>query len=269
MEFRNLTPFHALCFSALDVDDREHRVVAMKVGYRLVRRNGSSFVAEAIDDDPIPLCMADEYHGEVGESSVREESDLAPYKPRCDVVLRGSAHPPKGQPALRWEVRIRVSEPLPEPEVPVDVPHPLSPGMALNERQRVELQRARADAQHRRDEAPRFWPLLDKTLRITGPRHFRRDFLTLWRKWRLLEPELATSVPLRWEYAFGGRSVVRNPKHEHDVSEPEYLLNEVCFSNPLGCGWLDRRYFRQADRYYEGSKGKAGGVKRNRHPFSS
>ena len=36
MEFRNLTPFDALCFSALGVDDQEYPVLAMKVGYRLV-----------------------------------------------------------------------------------------------------------------------------------------------------------------------------------------------------------------------------------------
>ncbi|WGS51123.1 DUF2169 domain-containing protein [Paraburkholderia sp. D15] len=248
MEFRNLTPFDALCFSALDVDDREHRVIAMKVGYRLAARDGAGFVAEALDEEPVPLCMADEYEGEVGESCVREESDLAPYKPRCDVVLRGAAYAPGGHPVPRWDVRIRVSEPLPEPATSVDVPHPLSPGMALNARQRDELERARIDEQRRRDEAPRFRALLDKTLRVTGPRRFQRDAFTLWRGWRLMEPEATSSVSMTWEHAFGGRSVVRNLEHSRDPKLPEFLLNEVCFSNPLGCGWLDHRYFQTAGK---------------------
>lgn len=248
MTFRNLTPFDALCFSALDVDDREHRVVAMKVGYRLVARDGRLFTAEAIDDEPVPLCMADTYDGEVGESAVREESDLAPYKPRCDVVLRGAAHAPGGRPAPRWDVRMRVSEPLPEPGISVDGPHPLSPGMALNARQREELDAARIEADRQRAAAPRFRVLLDKTLRVTGPRRFQRDWRTLWRGWRLTEPEAASTVPMTWAQAFGGRSVVRNPEHPHHPDAPEYLLNEVCFSNPLGCGWLDQRHFRTAVR---------------------
>ncbi|NDV73509.1 DUF2169 family type VI secretion system accessory protein [Burkholderia cenocepacia] len=244
MEFRNLTPFQALCFSALDVDDREHRVIAMKVGYRLVSTNGTDFDAVAIDNDPVPLCMADEYDGEVGESNVREESDLAPYKPRCDVVLRGAAHAPEGLRLQSWDVRIRVSEPLPEAPLSVDEPYPLSPGMALNARQRAELEQAQADAARRRAEAPRFRPLLDKTLRVTGPRHFRRDALTLWRGWRLLEPEPASTVAMTWANAFGGRSIVRNPERLRAQDEPEFLLNEVCFSNPLGRGWVDHRYLR-------------------------
>ena len=42
MEFRNLTPFDALCFSALGMDDQEYPVLVLKVGYRLI----------PIDDQP-------------------------------------------------------------------------------------------------------------------------------------------------------------------------------------------------------------------------
>jgi hypothetical protein len=48
---------------------------------------------------------------------------------------------------------------------------------------------------------------------------------------------------MRWEHAFGGSSVVRNPAHAHDPKQPEFLLNEVCYSNPLGCGWIEQRHF--------------------------
>ena len=37
MEFRNLTPFPALAYSALDKSDEEHHVLVMRMTYRLVR----------------------------------------------------------------------------------------------------------------------------------------------------------------------------------------------------------------------------------------
>ncbi|MFK1438123.1 DUF2169 domain-containing protein, partial [Pseudomonas aeruginosa] len=87
MEFRNLTPFGALSYSALAPDGQEHPVIAMKVGYRLEPVEGQPGQCRAIvmDEEPLPLCMADTYYGEPGASSVLEESDLAPFKPYCDV----------------------------------------------------------------------------------------------------------------------------------------------------------------------------------------
>ncbi|KVO57598.1 hypothetical protein WJ77_12135 [Burkholderia ubonensis] len=238
MEFRNLTPFHALAFSALDTDDREYRVIAMKVAYRVVAVDDRQFVAVVVDDEPYPLCMADQYTGKVGESSVREESDLAPHKPRCDVVVRGNAYAPHGVPAERWPVRIRVSIPASPPEMDVERPLPLSPGMALNESQREEWERIKQEAKQKHAEASRWQPVLDKALAISGPRYFARDILTLWRGWRLTSPEPASNVNVGWERAFGGSSVVKNPDHETGSDAPAYLINEVCFSNPLGCGWM-------------------------------
>jgi hypothetical protein len=79
---------------------------------------------------------------------------------------------------------------------------------------------------------------LDKQLKFTGPRQFRHS---LFGGWQLTEPQAASSVPLRWEYAFGGSSVVPNPEYAVDASSPPYLLNEVCYSNPLGRGWIEKR----------------------------
>ena len=91
MEFRNLTPFDVMCFSALDKQDVEHPVIVMKVGYRLEPIEGCAgrLRAAVIDDEPIPLCKADSYHADPGSSSILEESDMAPFKPRCDVIVAG------------------------------------------------------------------------------------------------------------------------------------------------------------------------------------
>ncbi|WPO00215.1 DUF2169 domain-containing protein [Pseudomonas sp. MUP55] len=241
MEFRNLTPFDALCFSALGVDDQEYPVLVMKVGYRLLSIDGHTgqFRAEVLDDDPLPLCTGDTYYGEEGSSSVCEESDLAPFKPRCDVIVVGNAYAPQGQPTTHWTAGLRISAPVPPlPPVDVPLPTPLSPGERLTEYQLAAWQAARQEAARRRANAPTRHYLLDKYLNFTGPRHFRHS---LFGGWQLTEPQPATSVPLRWEYAFGGSSMVLNPEHAVDANTPPYLLNEVCYSNPLGRGWIEKR----------------------------
>jgi len=240
MEFRNLTPFDALCFSALGVDDQEYPVLAMKVGYRLLPINGQpgQFRAEVMDDAPVPLCTGDTYYGEEGSSSVCEESDLAPFKPRCDVIVVGRAHAPQGQPATTWNAGVRLSVPVPPLQIEVPLPKPLSSGEPLNEYQLQEWQARRIAAAKACADAPTRRNLLDKELRFSGPRQFKHS---LFGGWQLTQPQPALSVPLRWEYAFGGISVVRNPEYLLQHNNPEYLLNEVCYSNPLGCGWIEKR----------------------------
>lgn len=241
MEFRNLTPFDALCFSALGMDDQEYPVLVMKVGYRLLPIDGhpGQFRAKVLDEDPLPLCTADSYYGEEGASCVCEESDLAPFKPRCDVIVVGNAYAPQGQPTTTWTAGLRISAPVARPtRIDVPLPTPLSPGERLTEYQLVEWQAARQEAFKQQANAPSRHYLLDKHLRFTGPRQFSQS---LFGGWQLTKPQPATSVPLRWEYAFGGTSVVPNPEHAVDTDTPPYLLNEVCYSNPLGRGWIEKR----------------------------
>lgn len=226
MEFRNLTPFDALCFNALGVDDQEYPVLAMKVGYRLlpVDSQPGQLRAEVMDVEPVALCTDDAYYGEEGTSSVNEESDLAPFKPRCDVIVVGLAHAPQGLPSKAWNAGIRLSVPIAPVHTDVPLPEPLSPGAPLSNYLLQEWQARRN--------------LLDKQLRFSGPRQFKDSLLD---GWQLTQAQPVLSVPLRWEYAFGGSSVVRNPEHLLKPDSPEYLLNEVCYSNPLGSGWIEKR----------------------------
>ncbi|MBO3275759.1 DUF2169 family type VI secretion system accessory protein [Pseudomonas schmalbachii] len=203
MEFRNLTPFAAQCYDALDVDDREYRVVVIKVGYDLqVDPQTGDARLSVKDSDPVGLCYVDEYYGAPGQSSVRRESDLAPFKPRCDVILQGHTHAPFGRPSRSWIARLAL----------------------------------------RRAGNPNAPLLLDKALRISAPRIFYKDYLG----WGLYDPQTTSKVPLDWEHAFGGSSRVPNPKHAEDPAQPEWLLNEVCYSNPLGTGWMDKLHRKMA-----------------------
>lgn len=245
MELRNLTPFDALCFSALGVDEQEYPVVAMKVGYRLLPVDGQpgQFHAEVIDDEPLPLCTGDTWYGDEGTSSVLEESDLAPYKPLCDVIVVGQAHAPQGIQTQTWTGGIRLSIPSPPLTINVPLPKPLSPGEPLNQYQLEEWNSLRLAAAQARASAPARRILLDKTVQFTGPRQFTHG---LFSGWKLSTAEPALSVPLRWEYAFGGSSVVLNPEHQKNPDAPEHLLNQVCYSNPLGRGWLKKRHEKLA-----------------------
>jgi hypothetical protein len=240
MEFRNLTPFDVMCFSALAPDGQEHPVIAMKVGYRLepIENQPGHCRAIVIDEDPLRLCTADTYHGEPGFSSVLEESDLAPFKPRCDVIVVGHSHAPAGRPALTWEAGLRITSTRPRIELPDPAPPKRAPGVCLTAAELQEHQANILDVRRRNREQRTPIVLLDKTLRFTGPREFHHNFFG----WHLTDPELATRVPLRWEHAFGGVSQFANPEYGHNPDASEFLLNEVCFSNPLGSGWLEHRH---------------------------
>lgn len=55
-----------------------------------------------------PLVMADTFTGEPGFSAPLLEADYAPIKPRCDVLLNGSAYAPNGVPTERVHVGFRL-----------------------------------------------------------------------------------------------------------------------------------------------------------------
>ncbi|MFZ4701834.1 MAG: DUF2169 family type VI secretion system accessory protein [Candidatus Methylumidiphilus sp.] len=76
---------------------------------------------------------------------------------------------------------------------------------------------------------------LKKPIYVTGPRHWKY----ISNQWRLSEPEPVTSVPLRYELAYGGSYTDREKG------------NAPCFSrmNPIGIGFLDIENL-QTDREY-------------------
>lgn len=236
MEFRNLTPFSTLCYAMLDKQGVEHHVVAMKVGFSLDRTAGGATVPHLQENPAALLCMQDEYAGEQGQSQVLQESDLSPFKPRCDVIVNGSAYAPGG---------------LPVREMP------------------VSLRLLTADRQI----------LLDKPLQVSGERFFVRHPLT--GQWSLSEAEPFISLPLYYQYAFGGECRIDK---ENDSGKPVpekyrltpqqqagYLQQDnlpvahvACVTNPLGLGFMARWYV-DATRM---SRIPAPRITDLRHPFT-
>jgi hypothetical protein len=223
MEFRNLTPFDALSYTALDAKDREYNVVAMSVGYQLKPSfpgvadsdpRGQIYRAEVMDQDPLSLCLADEHWDDPATSSLRRESDLVPYKPKCDVVVTGKAYSAQARQLLRARLQLNQGNTL----------------------------------------------LIDKTLRLTGPRTlsrtggldgFLREGLNPTRAYKLSIPHVTTEVDLRYELAFGGTCQVVDPRRSTS-SEPVFLVNEVCYRNPFGRGWMVQGYFDALAKTKEG-----------------
>jgi len=82
----------------------ESLVVAIKGTFTLPARGEEPTLAE----EQVPLTDADKFTGAPGLSAVEAECDWAPYKPRCDILLNGSAYAPGGKPAPRVQVGVKV-----------------------------------------------------------------------------------------------------------------------------------------------------------------
>lgn len=105
MELLNATRMQAGYTLGLDPDGRERAVVVVKGTFRIPDDPDRE---PRLADEQVPLVMADEFTGEPGFSSVVYESEYAPFKPRCDVLLNGSAYAPWGRPAYEVKVALRV-----------------------------------------------------------------------------------------------------------------------------------------------------------------
>jgi hypothetical protein len=107
-EVTNHTPWPAQYFQHVDPRGEIFHVLVCRMSYRLGAPDYRSGIAPDPEllppEEQIPLCEADEYRRGVNASSLLQESDYAPYKPRCDVlVVNARAYSPGGQPKERWE----------------------------------------------------------------------------------------------------------------------------------------------------------------------
>ena len=188
MRFENLTPLPCLAMEALSPDGERRQVVIARATLDLVPlrgrdRAGGCTHALRLARDQLPLACADEPWGPPGRGSLRWESDLAPGKPRCDLVVLGTAHAPGGRPRRRYPAALRLRRPGPG-------------GLLLDHALQVT--------------GPRWLRRRGALLRALGWL-VRAVSLGLARpcSWRLTAPQAAPAVPLRYEYSFGGHWRVR------------------------------------------------------------
>jgi hypothetical protein len=106
MELINATRMSAGYAQATRPDGRDLLVVVVK-GTFTIPDVGES---PALADPQLPLAEADIFTGEPGFSAPLYESDFAPFKPRCDVMLNGSAYATQDRPVRKVGVGIRVGK---------------------------------------------------------------------------------------------------------------------------------------------------------------
>jgi hypothetical protein len=105
MELINATRMVAGYTMGMEPSGRELLVVVVKGTFELPGEGEQVRLA----DEQVPLVMSDVFFGEPGRSAPRYESDFPPRKPRCDVLLNGSAYSPGGRPATRTRVGLRIA----------------------------------------------------------------------------------------------------------------------------------------------------------------
>ncbi|WP_295990337.1 DUF2169 domain-containing protein [Rugamonas sp.] len=241
--FDNRSPYDALQFDTIDQHSAAFHVFVAKIGYDMGASDAGGVATLAATAAPIKLNVVDKHLDDNPAASVLEESDLAPFKPRCDVIVNAVAYAPKMAAIREFPVRLMVDRSIATPTS--------EPG-------------SRA-------------VLIHKTLMVCGERGFKRkaaltrmlqwplNLLTLGMvrpaAWRLTKPKPLKQLPLRYEYAGGGQCQIlhtdaaakRVPDRERlpgsgIAADPTAhpIAHEACQSNPLGRGFARNWYLKAA-----------------------
>lgn len=274
--FNNLTDFDALHFDAIDQHNQAFHVLVARTGYDISACNALGEAQLFLLDEPAQLNVEDMYYEDDLGCSVREESDLAPYKPFCDVVVNGQAYAPQGKAVREFKVRLHVQRPATRAALP-DRPEQLNPFQSISHVQSVQWREALASAENTRIAGE---VLVDKTITITGERELRQYMwplpwlLTLltwctlglvkFNPWRLTRAKKFTTMPLRYEFAQGGQCRVEQAtkaakriakKHrltpaqidQHPDKDAPPVAHDACETNPVGRGFA-RQWYLKATR---------------------
>lgn len=256
--FENGSELAAIHFDTVDQHGAAFHVFVAKTAYALGPHDEYGVAPLSPAPAPAPLLAEDLRYANDPSASVLQESDFAPYKPQCDVMVNATAYAPLGLPVRKFQVSLLVQRPLPATASQTPTP-PMAP--------------------------TEFVTLVAKMLDVHGERSFKRHCapwrvvlwtiklltLTLWRPapWRLTRAARFSELPLRYEFAEGGacridaddraaRRVAR--KHrlapssvtapgsaESDADAPQAspaIAHEVCQTNPLGRGFTRRWYLK-------------------------
>lgn len=218
--FDNRTPYAAMQFDIIDQHETAFHVFVAKIGYTLgpCDANGLATLSEL--DTPVQLNTQDRHDGDDPAASVLEESDFAPYKPACDVIVNAIAYAPQGKPVRQFEVGLSMA-----PAPPAHGEQQAAPALLINKT--LTICGARWFKKKSALRRLLQWPLRLITLGLVRPN-----------PWRLSAPAPVTQLPLRYEYALGGQCRI-------DRDAPAALAHDACQTNPLGRGFT-RRWFLDA-----------------------
>lgn len=269
METINHTPFPAQVFESIDQHGQVSYVATLRQTFALV-------AGELVfSDHQLPLAEGISHFQERVSGSVRQESDYCPFKPHCDVLINATAHAPRSAELQRFVVRLRVTRPGIARSLP-ERPRGLSPHMSPDP---AVLAVWRQEVNRLNSLPDPLEILIDKTLAITGRRHFikkprwvRLLHAVVWiaalstirfNPWRLSRPTPLRSLPLLHEYAYGGEcrmnagtratpslparyhlTAAQIAAHPDASSDQAPLAHCVDENNPYGTGFATHWYVR-------------------------
>jgi hypothetical protein len=106
MELLNATSMQAAYTMGTDPSAREHVVVVVKGTFAIPDDGGPA--EQLPKEQQVPLAMADTFTGEPGFSAPVHEAEFCLRKPRCDVLVNGTAYVPEGKPVERIKVGVKL-----------------------------------------------------------------------------------------------------------------------------------------------------------------
>ena len=203
--FDNRTAHAASQFDMVDQFGEGFHVVVARMAYILGPCNADGVATLQPFSLPAPLLTEDRHLNGDTEAGTVQESDFAPYKPHCDVIVNGAAHAPRGLAMEKFAVNLRLAA---AGKTVID--KTLSVCGERVFRKKAVLKRLAQGC------------VRAATLGLLRPN-----------PWRLSAPEKFVQLPLHYAFAAGGqcRLDTRDGKQ-----------HESCDTNPLGRGFARHWY---------------------------
>src|SRR2546427_3895545 len=104
LQFKNTTPFQGTIYLIPDAEGIDTLFAVVKATLVLGERL-------SLAEKQLPVTLADQYHGEPGKTSIKTPSDVSLTKPATDVLLLGTAYPPRGRPTTQMDVSLTAGPP--------------------------------------------------------------------------------------------------------------------------------------------------------------
>ena len=200
-EVINHTRFPSQYFQMIDASDVVFHVMVTRMTYDLNALDADGYPALA--ETQTELVASDEFIDQVNLSSTQQESDYAPYKPKCDLIFMNAVA--------------------------------YAPAMGRNKRKRKALESFPAGVRIEQLDGSEW----QKLLTVTGPRTLTPSALG---GLHLSEPEPTLEVPIRYEHAFGGTNQWWKGWPQPIEDDQRFDIDLHHDQNPIGCGLIDPQW---------------------------
>jgi len=209
--FDNRTPFAATQFDMVDQFDSPFHVVVARMGYRLGPCGADGRASLMPASVAVHLSTDDVHLDGDTQAGTLQESDFAPYKPRCDVIVNATAHAPRGQALPQFLVNLHLRK---------------------NRQTLINKTLQVCGERH----------FIKKTLATRVAQGCARvATLGMLRPnpWRLSQPEKFLQLPLHYAYATGGECRLEADPGSDSKAQARHAH---CDTNPLGRGFTRHWY---------------------------